>query len=228
MRFEELNWMDVEGYLKQDDRVIVILGACEQHGYLSLLTDVKIPEALADAASHKTGVLVAPPVNFGCSPYFLDYPGTLSIRLETLTAIVEDVIRALYGFGFRRVLLLNGHGGNTAAKVKMFELCNALPGLRFHWYEWWEANRVVSLFQKHNLKGSHASWMENFPFTKVAEVPSGAKTPVETPVLGDAALTRIQDGDGNLGGHYEAEPSVMDEIFQTALEDILDYLNFGE
>ena len=51
MRIEDLNWMDVEGYLKHDDRLILVIGACEQHGYLSLLSDVKIPLALADAAS---------------------------------------------------------------------------------------------------------------------------------------------------------------------------------
>ena len=71
MRFEDLNWMDVEEYLKQDDRLMIVLGACEQHGYLSLLTDVRIPLTLADAASKQTGVLIAPPINFGISPYFL-------------------------------------------------------------------------------------------------------------------------------------------------------------
>ena len=60
MRLEDLNWTDVEEYLKQDDRIMLILGACEQHGSLSLLTDVKIPLALADAVSRQTNVLVAP------------------------------------------------------------------------------------------------------------------------------------------------------------------------
>ena len=55
MRFEELNWMDVERYLEQDDRLILVTGACEQHAYLSLLTDIKIPLAMADAASNATG-----------------------------------------------------------------------------------------------------------------------------------------------------------------------------
>ena len=59
MRFEDLNWMDVESYLKSDDRLMLVVGACEEHGYLSLLTDIKIPLALADAASERTHVLVA-------------------------------------------------------------------------------------------------------------------------------------------------------------------------
>ena len=84
MRFEELNWFDVENYLENDDRIMLVFGACEQHGYLSLLTDSKIPLAMADAASQKTGVLVGPALNFGASPYFLAYPGTISLRLSTL------------------------------------------------------------------------------------------------------------------------------------------------
>ena len=72
MRFEELNWFDVKKYLEGDDRLMMVLGACEQHGYLSLTTDVLIPQALGDAASQQTGVLVAPVLNFGSSPYFLE------------------------------------------------------------------------------------------------------------------------------------------------------------
>src|SRR5664279_653096 len=101
MRTEDLNWMDVENYLKHEDRLILVLGACEQHGYLSLLSDVKIPLALADAASMQTGVLVAPPVNFGVSPYFLTYPGTLSLRASTLMDVVEDIVRSAFGEGFK-------------------------------------------------------------------------------------------------------------------------------
>ncbi|MER3458377.1 MAG: creatininase, partial [Chloroflexota bacterium] len=66
MRLEDLNWMDVESYLKQDDRIILVTGACEQHGYLSLLTDIRIPWAIATAVGEREGVLVAPPLNFGC------------------------------------------------------------------------------------------------------------------------------------------------------------------
>src|SRR4030042_4815434 len=107
MRFEDLSWLDVEKYLQSDDRLILVLGACEQHGYLSLLTDAKIPQALADAASQQSGVLVAPPLNFGASPYFLSYPGTISLRITTLRDVAEDMVRSVYQQGFRRLLILN-------------------------------------------------------------------------------------------------------------------------
>src|SRR5512137_2602553 len=137
MRIEDLNWMDVEAYLKRDDRLMLVTGATEQHSYLSLLTDIKIPLALADAASQKTNVLVAPPLNFGCSPYFLAYPGTLSLRVPTLLAVVEDLVRSAYQGGFRRILALNGHGGNAPVNVHLADVMNSLPGLEIKWYSWW-------------------------------------------------------------------------------------------
>ena len=103
MRIEDLNWMDVEEYLKQDDRLILVIGACEQHGYLSLLSDIKIPLALADAASKQTGVLVAPPLNFGSSPTSSPIRARFSLRLSTLMDAVEDIVRSAYGQGFRRI-----------------------------------------------------------------------------------------------------------------------------
>ena len=106
MLFSDRNWMLVEEYLKSDDRVILVLGATEQHAYLSLLTDSKIPLAMAEAAAEKTGVLIAPPLHFGCSPFFLAYPGTINLRSTTLMAVVEDIVRSLYGSGFRRFLLV--------------------------------------------------------------------------------------------------------------------------
>ena len=141
MRFEDTNWMGVEDYLKKDDRVILVLGACEQHGYLSLLTDAKIPLALGEAASEASGVLLAPPLNFGCSPYFLSYPGTISLRLHTYLDVVEDILRSLYGVGFRKLLILNGHGGNTPVRDHLVELANELPDLQMRWYAWWTRDR---------------------------------------------------------------------------------------
>ena len=124
MRFDEINWFDVDSYLKGDDRIMLVIGSCEQHGYLSLMTDVKIPIAVADAVSQRTGVLVGPPVNFGASPYFLAYPGTISLRIATLMDVVEDMIRSLFTQGFRRFLFLNGHGGNEPIRGRLFELIN--------------------------------------------------------------------------------------------------------
>ena len=181
MRFEELNWMDVEKYLKNDDRLILVFGACEQHGYLSLLTDVKIPQALADAASQKTGVLVAPSMNFGSSPYFISYPGTMSLRLSTLMDVAEDILRSALQQGFKRFLVLNGHGGNSGLKIRLNEILNTFPGVKMQWYAWWMAHSVEALAMRHDIKPEHANWLEAFPFTTVSDLPKENKIPPVVP-----------------------------------------------
>jgi creatinine amidohydrolase len=234
MRLEDLNWMDVEEYLKHEDRLMLVLGASEQHGYLSLLADVKIPLALADAASKQTGVLIAPPLNFGCSPYFLNYPGTFSLRVSTLIAVMEDILRSAYGHGFRRILVLNGHGGNSPARAQCHETINSLPGpstgsgqrLRLAWYDWWLANSVLAVAEKHQIKPSHANWLEAFPFTVVGELPEEEKVPPRVPGLMGAEEARRVYGDGSFGGRYHVEASIMQEVFEAALLDILQLLKF--
>jgi creatinine amidohydrolase len=226
MRFEDLNWFDVEKYLQQDDRLMLVIGSCEQHGYLSLLTDTKIPLALADAASQRTGVLVAPPLNFGISPYFLKYPGTLSLRTDTLLEIIEDLVHSAYGHGFRRVLVLNGHSGNDPAKGRLYELVNQLADLRIAWYGWWQSHSVEAITMKHELKVYHASWSEAFPFTRVAELPDGEKMPPSVPGLVGAEEARQLYGDGVFGGRYQVDDAIMDEIFAAALQDVLQLLKF--
>ncbi len=221
MRIEDLNWMDVEEYLKKEDRLMLILGACEQHGYLSLLSDVRIPMALADAASQKTGVMVAPPLNFGVSPYFLTYPGTISLRVSTFLDVVEDLVNSLYGYGFRRILVLNGHGGNEPARARLVEQSNKHPGLKFGWYSWWVSHSVEAVAIAHELKPYHASWSEAFPFTIVSELPDGEKLPPAYTGLLNAESTRQVFGDGVFGGRYKVSPEIMDEVFAAALEDVL-------
>jgi creatinine amidohydrolase len=226
MRLEELNWMDVEEYLKLEDRLILVIGTIEQHGYLSLATDVKIPQALADAAGLKAGVLVAPPVNYGVSPYFAAYPGTFSLRLSTFLDTIEDILRSAYRQGFRRILVLNGHGGNDPARGRLVEVANELVGLKISWYAWWLSHSVEEIAIRHNLRCYHAAWMEAFPFCRVCDLPDGVKAPPSVKGLLNATETRETYGDGVFGGSYQAAPEVMDEIFTACLQDILFLLEF--
>jgi len=226
MRFEDLNWMDVEEYLKHEDRLMLVLGATEQHAYLSLLTDIRIPMALADAASQACGVLIAPPLNFGCSPYFLAYPGTLSLRVSTLMAAMEDLVRSAYQSGFRRILVLNGHGGNNPARTQLVEVANSLPEIQLRWYDWWLSHSVEAVGIKHGIKPTHANWLEAFPFTIVSEIPQTPKLPPVVPGIMNAKIAREVYGDGSFGGPYQASEEVMHELFASSLEDILQLLKF--
>jgi creatinine amidohydrolase len=221
MRLAESNWMEIEAYLKKDNRLILVLGSTEQHGYLSVSSDVKIPLSLADAASQQTGVLVAPPLSFGVSPHFLAYPGTISLRVETLANVVEDIVRSVYRQGFKRLLILNGHGGNVAAYYRINELVNELKDLKLAWYSWWQSPEVRSFADGHNLKMYHANWSEAFPFVRCTAVPRSEKQPLETNRILTDEQAREYYGDGVLGGVYQVDDALMNEMFSIALKDVL-------
>ena len=227
MRLDDLNWFDVESYLLSDDRLMLVLGSCEQHAYLSLLTDVKIPLAMAEAASERSGVLLAPPVNFGCSSYFMAYPGTFSLRVSTLMDLVEDLLRSAYRHRFRRILLMNGHGGNDPVRGRIFEIASELPDLHLVWYTWWQTHSFEQIVQKNELKPGHANWMEAFPFTRVSELPEEVKKPPKVPGMLGAHEARQVYGDGSFGGAYQVDTGIMDQVFEACVRDVLQLLRFG-
>jgi creatinine amidohydrolase len=115
---QEQTWEDVAEYLKKNDTIIFPIGSTEQHGPAGPLgVDSYAAIALAEDAAKETGVLVTPPMWFGDSPHHLDFPGSISLRTETLVEVVKDVIRSLSRHGFKKILLINGHKGTNIAPL---------------------------------------------------------------------------------------------------------------
>lgn len=218
MRLEDLNWMDVEEYLKTDDRIILITGATEQHAYLSLLTDILIPSKIALAAAERAQVLVAPPFNFGQSERFTTFPGTISISQQSFDMILTEIIQGLMAQGFNGFLILNGHGGNSIPTT-LDDL--QMEGLsRITWYDWWRSPAVRSFEGEYNLRLDHANWGENFPFNRVAESPSGEKPLVNLGYLDDGRSIRDLLGDGNFGGPYQVDDALMGILFDRVVDEV--------
>jgi creatinine amidohydrolase len=221
----DMNWMQVEDYLKSDNRLLLILGACEQHGYLSLLSDTRIPEQIAAEASRRTGVLVAPSMPFGYSPFFAAYPGTLSVSMPTLTAVVREVISAAYHQGFRGILVTTGHGGNFPVWTALGELVSELPGLRLDLQAWWETQPVEAVLKRHGLKTYHAGGAEAFAFNRVAPLPDGEKAEVPDRGISTPAEVRRNAGDGTFGGPYRFPEAVYLELMEAAVHDTVERLD---
>ena len=113
---QELTWEDVRDYLKTDDIIIFPVGSTEQHGPAGPLgVDSYAAISLAEDAAKEAGVLVTPPLWFGDSPHHLDFPGTISLRTETLVAVTKDVIHSLSKNGFKKFIVINGHKGTNIA-----------------------------------------------------------------------------------------------------------------
>jgi len=223
MRVQAMNWMQVEKYLKTDDRAVLPLGCVEQHAYLSLATDAILAERVAAEAAEPLGVPVFPVMAYGITPNFMAYPGTLSLRVETLCAVVRDLLGGLESHGFRRVLVVNGHGGNAPAQAGVSEWLASRPHVRVRWHNWWNAPAVWKKVTDTDPIASHASWMENFPWTRLEGVspPKEPKAPQpwsEWLHLGPKAI-RERLGDGNFAGRYERPDDEMYAIWRAAVEE---------
>jgi creatinine amidohydrolase len=223
MNIRAMNWMQMEAYLTRDDRAVVPLGSTEQHGYLSLMVDVILPERLALEAAEPLGVPVFPALPFGIAPYFSAFPGTISLRATTYLRVIEDLLDSLAGAGFRRILLVNGHGGNAPAGTLAVEWCAAHPAVRVKLHNWWNAPETMARVRAIDPVASHASWMENFPWTRLPGVsmPDAAKTPIdrERMALMSPAEVRSYLGDGNFAGRYQRSDEEMASIWEVAVAE---------
>src|SRR6185437_14626708 len=88
MRVQDCNWMQLEEYLRGDDRIVLPLGSIEQHAYLSLGVDMILSERISVEAAEPLGVPVMPSLPYGITPYFAAYPGSPTLRVETYRAVV--------------------------------------------------------------------------------------------------------------------------------------------
>ncbi len=231
MKIADMNWMQVEKYLKTDDRAAVPLGSTEQHAYLSLLVDALIPERLAREAAEPLGIPVFPAVPYGLSPYFSAFPGTVTLRLETYGRLIRDILDSLSRAGFRRIVFVNGHGGNAPAGSVALEWMADHPGHQVKLFNWWIAPKTLAKIQEVDPVGSHASWVENFPWTRLA----GVALPRDQKPLIDTALKSVLDpaafkaavGDGNYGGVYQRPDDEMMAIWEVAVAEARETMEDG-
>lgn len=98
------------------DKVILPLGSLENHGWhMPYGTDALTAHTFAlDIAARLPGTAVLPPVNYGMSHHYKDFPISASLVPETMTAIIRDILTSMWEHGIHKVLIFNGHDGNIA------------------------------------------------------------------------------------------------------------------
>ena len=223
MHIADLNWMQVEEYLRHDDRAVLPLGSTEQHSYLRLTVDCILPERVAADAAMPLGVPVVPVVPYGVTPYFREFPGSVSLRVETHLRVVGDILDSLSHSGFRRILIVNGHGGNNAVQPFAQEWAADHPQCRVVFHNWWNAPRTWAKVQEIDPVASHGSWMENFPWTRLPGVtmPDGGRPMSDLArvrALSPLAVREYLD-DGNFGGQYQRSDAEMLALWEVAVEE---------
>lgn len=223
MRVADMNWMQIRDRAGGDDRAVLPLGSVEQHAYLSLAVDAILSERIALDAVGDLGIPVFPVQAYGFTPNFVDFPGSVTLRLSTYIALVSDLLDGIARAGFRRITIVNGHGGNGPAQGAVFEWLDRHRGCQVKWHNWWNAPKTWAKVQGTDPVASHASWMENFPWTRL---PGVAMPAVQKPMADLARFPQFDPGakatmlgDGNYGGFYQRSDAEMLAIWQVAVEE---------
>ncbi|MBY8996925.1 MAG: creatininase family protein [Candidatus Thorarchaeota archaeon] len=138
-----MTWQEVEKRLEDCDIALVPLGSTEQHGpALPVSTD----HFIATQFAHKTAetvwdnhkVVVTPPITFGFSPHHMEFKGTITLSELTLSSMIADICHSLAQHGFKKIVIVNGHGGNeTAISNALHDMHGNIDAKVYHlnWYD---------------------------------------------------------------------------------------------
>jgi len=158
VRLAYMSWKSAGRYFAGSDIALLPVGSTEQHGpHNPLGTDHLIAYALALEAGRRAGVVVLPPVPFGASAHHSSFPGTVWVREEVFKEYVRDVILSLKRHGVRKVVVVNGHGGNLSALLSLARELRG-EGVLAVVFQWWTLPEMGKLFTREEL--GHAASAE--------------------------------------------------------------------
>ncbi len=160
-----LTWPEAKEWAKKEPVVVIPTGSTEQHGpHLPLKVDICCADYIARKVCEKTNMLVTPPLNFGYSEIWQDYPGTISFTQETYCAALRDICTSLMRGGFKKLFILNGHNPNLIlVTAVMYELIDKyadqgiqIGGASYFFMAKEECDEIGENFRD----GTHANEME--------------------------------------------------------------------
>lgn len=141
-RFDELTWQEFAKVVPhQTVSVLLPVGTIEAHGVTPLGTDNIIPEHLCRALAEPLGALVAPTIGYGITRSLTAFPGSFGVSADVFGAYVLEVLLGLHHGGFRRVAVINGHGGNSSALKEAAYEAYRRTGLQVAVVNWWHLCR---------------------------------------------------------------------------------------
>ena len=138
-------------------------------------------------AAEPLGIPVFSVIPYGPTASFMAYPGTVSLQLETYLALVRDVLDSIVTHGFKRILIVNGHGGNQPAAYLIEYMAKENPAVEVKFHSWWRAPKTWAKVQEIDPVASHASWMENFPITRLSGI---AQPSHQRPMVDHSSMPR--------------------------------------
>ncbi len=161
VKLENLSWVEAEKILNEDTILLIPLGArTKEHGpHLPLNTDWIMAEYLAERVSREVKVILMPTIQYGYYPSFLEYPGSVSINLETFKELIKDICISMNGYGVRKIYILNT-GVSTIEGLKKASEELSRRGILLKYTDILESGHIVEEKISEQEGGTHADEME--------------------------------------------------------------------
>ncbi len=141
-QFQRLSWKHIKDLVPgKIDTLIFPVGTVEAHGCMALGTDNFIPESIANHLADKINALIAPTVNYGITRSLYGYPGSITITENNFKNYIWDILVSFSHLGFKKIILLNGHGGNNALLKETAMQIYYERKVKIAVIHWWELCR---------------------------------------------------------------------------------------
>ena len=164
MKLAELHWPEVKKLEREKIVVVVPVGSMEQHGpHLPFQVDTFVSSRIAeDLEKRMADVLLLPSIWSGVSAHHMDFPGSITVRAKVFIDLLHDICASLHHHGFRRIVLLNGHGGNRSSLEVLGQELFVELGLTVNTLAYWDlVPDLVKSLKKSKSKGmGHSGELE--------------------------------------------------------------------
>lgn len=230
----EMSWIEAEESLTESDVVIIPVGSNEQHGPQNPLgTDHLIAKSIAEETAKKAGVTCLQVVPFGVSSHHKQFWGTIFVSSNVFKDYVKDVCLSLSYYGVKKIVIVNGHGGNLCALMEMARELRDL-GIFISVFQWWNAaNRLLPDLFKSGEKG-HAAAMEtsvnlalhpDIVNMSVAVDEETHKHAVKTEGVTLPLSTIDETSSGVFGVSTTASAEKGAEVFEAVVDKLVEHVN---
>lgn len=226
-----LNWMEFKKLVpKKIDTVLLPVGTIEAHGVIALGTDNIIPERLSYMLCEKLNTLIAPTIPYGITRSLLPYPGSLTVSVESFKNYLLDTLFSLSETGFKKIVIINGHGGNTETLKEIGRELFLKKRVKNVIIDWWilcqEETKEV-----YDQTGAHAGIDENAMILAISPelvkknlykkdlastfIPGVMATPFPTSII------LYKEGEGHPDFDKEKASLLLEKVVKKLLKTIL-------
>jgi creatinine amidohydrolase len=219
----ELRRPQVEAYLERDTVILLPMGSVEQHGrHLPLMTDAAQAIAVSEEVAKRAGVLIAPPVWCGWSPFHMFKPGSLTLRPETLANLTEDILNSLIHGGFERIIIISGHTTMNYIPIDPVALrVRQLTGAYVATVDvGLIAKREIAQVLRSAYDGHAGEWETSFMLHRFAEFVDMGEATRHVPLVNRGLSPTMLSGDPRIDGNsYQLYPTLKEYVVSSAPGD---------